>query len=162
MNFLKRLFSKKSEAVEQPLEFLEEIPPDWLITLSGQVLPHGNAFQIRASLFEANREGTARIFVVPRSPEEKERCADVAISSSEFNRLKVTLGFSFPDDIASVASEYADGLPFRLAIHRREPYSIREGESNLAGWLESKASQPPLIEIAKLLIEIKRCALPNV
>src|SRR4051812_21746858 len=131
MNFLKRLFSKRAEPAELPPEFLEQNPPDWLIELSGQGLPHGNAFQIRVSLFEANRSGSAHIFVVPRTAEEKEQSAQIELSRPEFDRLKIILGFSFPDDITNVPSEYADGLPFNLVIHRREPHSTRAAQSNL-------------------------------
>jgi hypothetical protein len=161
MNFLKRLFGKrKSEPQELPPEFLQENPPDWLIDLKGQLLPDGRRFSVRVQLSETSRAGTAEIFVLPRNDTEQPKGASGELNRIEIDRLLVILGFSFPDDIADVAVELTEGLRANITVHRRGPYAQAVARCNLTGWLDSKKSGPPAIELGRILVEAHRRTLP--
>ena len=161
MNFLKRLFGgRKSEPQELPPEFLQENPPDWLIDLKGQLPPGDRRFSIRAQLSETSRAGTAEILVLPRNDVEQPKSATAELDRVEIDRLLVILGFSFPEDITDVAAELTEGLRVSIAVHRREPYLLAVVRCNLTGWLDSKKSGPPAIELGRILIEARRRTLP--
>lgn len=161
MNFLKRLFGRrKPEPQEIPPEFLQENPPDWLIDLKGQSPLDDRRFSIRAQLSETSRAGTAEILVLPRNDAEQPKSATVELDRVEIDRLLVILGFSFPDDITDVAVELTEGLRVDIAVHRKEPYLVRTARCNLTGWLDSKKSGPPAIELGRILIEAQRRTLP--
>ncbi|MDB6124078.1 MAG: hypothetical protein JWQ71_3071 [Pedosphaera sp.] len=157
MNFLKRLFSKKAQLPEQPAEFTQEDAPDWLIELKGESLPDGNTSDVRLSLFDSNQTGSAQIII--RSGGELKQSNQVDLAKLEFDRLKVILGFFFPDDIAD-ASVGASNQLVTISIYRREPYAVAVGKCDLTDWLNSKKSGPPIIEIGKLLIGVQRRAVP--
>lgn len=156
MNFLKRLFGKKEQvALELPLEFLQAEPPDWLLELKVTYQPDGRGFAVKAGLRAETRTGsvTVEIDVVTGGDAAQKAAGD--LSQVEAGRLLVLLGFSFPDDIGFVGPEYTDGIPAKLSVHQREPYSLKEGDCNLMHWLNSKQSQPPTVEITKILVEVK-------
>ena len=159
MNFLKRLFGRKEEPVELPPEFLQSAPPDWLIELKGQLAPSGGRFSIRAQLSEASRTGLADVLVLPAEPGAEPRTAAVELERLEFDRLLVVLGFSFPGDIAEVAAGTESEPAASLAIHRREPYETASAECCLAGRLDSRKSEPPVVEIGRILIGAMRRAM---
>ena len=161
MNFLKRLFGKhKAEPQELPPEFLQENPPDWLIDLKGQMPPEGRRFSVRVQLSETSRTGTAEILVLPRNDAEQPKSATAELNRVEIDRLLVILGFSFPEDITDVGAELTEGLRVDIAVHRREPYLLAVARCNLTGWLDSKKSGPPTIELGRILIEAQRRTLP--
>ncbi len=159
MNLFKWLSKKKVEAPEPPPEFLQATAPDWLIEVRGRALPQGGSFSIRAQIFEVTRTGTADILVLP--PEEggepDSKC--VKLDGVELDRLRVILGFSFPQDIAEVPGATEEGLPVTLTIFHREPLAVAGAGCNLADCLDSRKSAPPAVEIGKILIELKRRAL---
>src|ERR1700722_7874567 len=110
MSFLKKLFAKKTaEPADVPPEFLQTDAPDWLIDLKGKPSPEGNAFSIRVQLFQSLRTGVAEILVLPRNEAGQPVPAATDLVRTEIDKLFVILGFSFPDDIASVASNAGDG-----------------------------------------------------
>src|SRR5271154_6596187 len=105
MNFLKKLFGKKpEEPAEVPPEFLQENAPDWLINLNGRELPDGNPFSIRVQLYQSLRAGSAEILVFPTNRPGPPKTATIDLSRPEIDKLFVILGFSFPDEIASVSA----------------------------------------------------------
>ena len=161
MNFLKRLFGRKETPPELPPEFLQENSPDWLIDLKGAALPHGNRFSIRVQLSHAARAGTVEIVMLPRKEGEEPKSASGALARLEIDRLFVILGFSFPGDIADAPAQVIDGMPVTISIHRHEPYSVAAGECNLAEWMDSKKSGPPVIEIGKILLEAQMRIMPQ-
>ena len=153
MNFLKKFFSKP-EPPEQPPEFSREEAPEWFIRFK-QDLGDGTASEIRLSLHDATNEGLAQ--VITRAGGEMKRSVTVELTRQEFDRLKVILGFSFPDDIAD-APAGTEEESATISVYKREPFMTRSGICNLAGWLDSKKSGPPVVEIGKILIEAKRRA----
>ncbi len=161
MNFLKRLFGHKETPPELPPEFLQENSPDWLIDMKGTGLPRGNRFSIRVQLSDAARTGTVEIVMLPRKEGEEPKSASGALARLEIDRLFVILGFSFPGDIGDVPAQVIDGLPVNISVHRHEPYSLAAGECNLAEWIDSKKSGPPIIEIAKILLEAQMRIMPQ-
>ncbi|MDB6021261.1 MAG: hypothetical protein JWQ04_1118 [Pedosphaera sp.] len=161
MNFLNRLFSKRKDEVhEPPPEFLQSEPPDWLLDLKGQGLSQGNAFSIRVQLFEASRTGSVDVLVLPGQEGGQPQSGTAELIRTEFDRLMVILGFSFPDDIEDVPPGMKDGLPVTLSIHRREPHAFKSAGCNLAGWDETRKSRPPLVEIGSILLEMQKRILP--
>ncbi len=160
MNFLKRLFGRKEEPAELPPEFLQTRPPDWLIDMKGAALPHGSRFSIRVQISDATRAGTVEIVVLPRKDGGEPKSASGTLTQTEIDRLFVILGFSFPGDIANVPAQVIDGMPVNISIHRREPYAMAAGECNLAGWMDSRKSGPPVIEIGKIILEAQGRILP--
>ena len=99
--------------------------------------------------------------MLPRKEGEEPKSASGALARLEIDRLFVILGFSFPGDIADVPAQVIDGMPVTISIHRHEPYSVAAGECNLAEWIDSKKSGPPVIEIAKILIEAQMRIMPQ-
>lgn len=161
MSFFKKLFSRsKEETPDLPPEFLQEAPPDWLIDAKGQRLPDGNRFSIRVQLTNATRTGIVEILILPRNENEQPKSAQTELIRQEIDRLFVILGFSFPADIDTVAPGEVEGLPIGISIHRREPSSCRFAECDLASWLGTKKSGPPIVEIGKVLMEAQARALP--
>jgi len=157
MNFLKRLFGRcKPEPQELPPEFLQENPPDWLIDLKGQLPPDGRRFSVRVQLSETSRAGTAEILVLPRDDAGQPKSATAELDRVEIDRLLVILGFSFPGDITGVGAELSEALCADIAVHRREPYALAVAQCNLTGWLDSKKSGPPAIELGRILVEAQR------
>jgi hypothetical protein len=153
MNFLKKFFSKP-EAPEQPPEFLREEAPEWFIRFK-EDHADGTSSEVRLSLHEAAHEGLAQ--VISRAGEEMKQSVTVELTRQEFDRLKVILGFSFPDDITN-APAGTEEESATISVFKREPFMVRSGICNLAGWLDSKKSGPPVIEIGKILVEAKRRA----
>jgi hypothetical protein len=161
MNFLKRLFGRhKSEPQELPPEFLQENPPDWLIDFKGQSSPEGRRFSVRVQLSETSRVGVAEILILPRDDNGEPKSATGELNRVELDRLLVILGFSFPNDIADVGADLSEGLGANITVHRREPYTLVAARCNLAGWLDSKKSGPPAIELGRILMEAQRRILP--
>jgi hypothetical protein len=161
MNFLKKLVSKKvEETPEAPPEFLQENPPDWLIDLKGQEPPDGNHFSIRIQLFQTNRSGSAEILVLPRDQSGQPKNATTDLTRPELDRLFVILGFSFPDEIATVSTDAGDGLPITISIYRRNPFTHRAAGCDLAAWLDSRKSGPPVVEIGRIALESRQRILP--
>ena len=157
MNFLKRLFGRQEAPVELPPEFLQDIAPDWLIDLKGQG-PQGAPFSIRAQIVSAARTGTADITLLPGAQGGEAKSATVALEKTELDRLFVILGFSFPADIQDAPGGTEAGMPATVAIHRREPYTLATGQCQLAEWIDSRKPGPPLVEIARVLMEVQRRA----
>ena len=156
MNLFKWLFGKKEKvALELPHEFLQADPPDWLLELKANELPHGEAFGVKVQLLAETRSGSATITVHPQIGEGAAQTATSDLTQIEGGRLMVLLGFSFPNDIGDVGAPVTEGVAANLTIHQREPYVIREGACNLASWLGSKKSQPPTVEIAMMLLGMK-------
>src|SRR5579872_5614866 len=109
MNFFKRLFSRRQKKpLEIPLEFLQEAPSDWILQLNGRLSPEGNPVEIRVSLSEAGRTGTAQITSLPREEGQARKSARTELARPEIDRLLVILGFSFPEDITDVAAGGAE------------------------------------------------------
>ena len=156
MNLLNWLFKRKAEPPETPPEFLQDAPPDWLIDLKGQEFPGGNRFSIRAQLNEAARNASADIVVLPVNEFANPMTATAPLDRAELDRLLVILGFSFPQDIGEVAGPSDEGLPVTITIFHREPLAAQSATCNLAGWLDSRKSAPPVVDIGKILIEVKR------
>jgi hypothetical protein len=156
MSFLKRLFGKKEKPQDLPPEFLQDDPPDWLIDLKGQRLPEGERFSIRIEMWAGSRKGIADVLVLPANEGGEPRIGRCELEKGEIDRLFVTLGFSFPADVADVPAEAAEGLAVVISIHHREPYAAVSADCNLAGWIGAKKSGPPVIEIGKILVEIQR------
>jgi hypothetical protein len=162
MNFLKRLFSKPArEPADVPPEFLQETPPDWLLDLKGKESPEGSNFSIRVQLFTAQRTGTAEILILPRDESEQPKTATTELARPELDKLFVILGFSFPDEMESVPVDDSEGPSVTLSVHRREPLQMRSADCNLAGWLDSKKTGAPVIEISRILIAARNRALPK-
>jgi hypothetical protein len=162
MNFFKRLFGKKEKvALELPLEFLQADPPDWLLELKVTFLPRGGAFTVRTALQAEAKAGNAAFEIEPPAGKGAAQTASMDLTQIEAGRLLVLLGFSFPDDITDVGSPVIDGVPAKLSVHRREPYHLQEGNCNLMNWLDSKKSQPPTVEIAMLLLDVKNRVFPD-
>jgi hypothetical protein len=156
MNLFRWLFPRRKEpAFDLPPEFMEEDAPDWVIALEGKELPQGKEFSVRVLLSEASRTGTTKL---GRGSVET---AGPDLARPEIDRLLVILGFSFPDDITNVgAGETDDGLPVHITIYRQEPSAMRAATCNMAGWVDSKKSGPPAIEIGRALLEVQRRAMP--
>jgi hypothetical protein len=161
MSFFKRLFGRrKPEPQELPPEFLQGNPPDWLIDLKGQLPPDGRRFSILVQLSETARTGTVEILILPRNDADQPKSATVELNRLEIDRLLVILGFSFPADITDVGADPSEGFCADIAVHRREPYMLAAARCNLTGWLDSKKSGPPAIEIGRILVEAQRRTLP--
>jgi hypothetical protein len=161
MNFLKRLFGGKEKPVELPPEFLQSDPPDWLVELRIGASPGTSAFSARAQIHETARTGTVEVVVLPSGPGAEPKHAATALLRVELDRLLVILGFSFPDDIASTTGGEGEGtMPATVAIHRREPFAVVEGECDLSRWLDSRKSGPPVVEVARILVQTRQRALP--
>jgi len=162
MNFFKRLFGKKEKfSLEVPIEFLQASPPDWLLELKVKIMPRGGAFTVKVWLRAETRIGNASVEIEPTNGQAATQTATADLGQVEAVRLLVLLGFSFPDDIASVGGPVMDGIPATLSVHRREPYCLKEGSCNLMNWLDSKKSQPPTVEIAAMLLNVKDRVLPD-
>ena len=130
-------------------------PPDWLIDMQGASLGHGNHFSIRIQLVDATRKGTADIVILLHEEGELPRSATMDLPQLVADKLFVTLGFSFPDDIGSLPMPTQEILPIDLTIHRREPHVLVSARFDLGGvWLETKKSGPPVIEISRLLLPL--------
>jgi hypothetical protein len=156
MNFFKWLFGKKEKvALELPLEFLQADPPDWLLELKVAFMPRGETVTVRARSQAEAKTGSAVFEIEPPTGKGAAQTASADLTQIEAGRLLVLLGFSFPDDIADVGVPVIDGVPAKLSVHRRKPYCLKEGSCNLASWLDSKKSQPPTVEIAMLLLDVK-------
>ncbi len=161
MNLFKKLFSRRKEEMpDLPPEFLQETPPDWLIDAKGQRLPIGNRFSIRVQLTDVSRVGIAEILILPANENEQPQSAVTELLKPEIDRLFVILGFSYPEDIADVAPGEETGTPASISIHHREPYSFKLAECDLAAWLDTKKSGPPVVEIGRVLMEALNRALP--
>lgn len=159
MNFFKRLFGGKEMApAEPPPEFLQASPPDWVIDLKGRIEEGDPVFSIRAQIYQSARKGTAEVIILPREPGGEPRSATVELERLELDRLFVVLGFSFPADFASVAGEA--GAALKMMICRREPFVECAVDCDLSGWLDSRKSAPPVIEIGRIMLELQRRALP--
>ena len=156
MNLFKWLSKKKVETPEPPPEFLQAAPPDWLIEVRGRTLPQGGSFSIRAQIFETTRTALADILVFPCEESGEPVSKSVNLESVELDRLRVILGFSFPQDIAEVPGTGEEGLPVTVTIFRHEPLAAAGAGCNLADWLDSRQSAPPVVEIGKILMELKR------
>lgn len=161
MSFLSRLLSRKKEEVpELPPEFLEADPPDWILDLKGTGLPNCGAFSVRVQLRHGARKGSADVLLLPQDESGQPQSATGDLQGGEIDRLFVLLGFSFPDHIDDILSSEAEGLPVTLSIHRHEPYSLKTGTCNLAGWIESRKSRPPTVDIGLILLEVQKRVLP--
>ncbi|HZQ47861.1 MAG TPA: hypothetical protein VFC07_12660 [Verrucomicrobiae bacterium] len=161
MNLFKKLFTRhKEDAPDLPPEFHQETPPDWLIDAKGQLLPDGNRFSIRVQLTDASRTGIAEIVILPLNENEQPKSAQTGLLRNEIDRLFVILGFSFPADIDSVAPGAETGAPVNISIHRREPYSSKFAECDLASWLDTRKPGPPIVEIGRVLMDAQARALP--
>lgn len=156
MNLFKWLSKQKAEPPEPPPEFLQAAAPDWLVEVKGRDLPKGGSFSIRAQIFDAARTATVDMVVFPRGEGGEPTSKCVPLDGPELDRLRVILGFSFPQDIAEVPGATDDGLSVRVTIFRREPPAAASAGCNLADWLDSRKSAPPVVEIGKILIELKR------
>jgi hypothetical protein len=153
MNLFKWLFGRKEVAVEPPPEFLQASPPDWVIDLKGRA--DGGAFSIRVQIATASRAGTAEVIILPGDTGGEPKTVARALQRTELDRLLVILGFSFPADIAAVTGGTAAAPRVTLTIHRREPPGEAAAECELAEWLESRKPGPPVVEIGRVLMEIK-------
>jgi hypothetical protein len=161
MNFFSKLFAKKpAETAEVPPEFLQENPPEWVIILNGRQLPDGGGFSIRAPLFQSSRSGVAEITDLPATPGGEVRTISVDFTRPEIDRLFIILGFSFPKEFATVAGPADSGVPVTLTIYRESPFNLCTADCNLADWIESRKSGPPVVEIGRILIEARRRTLP--
>jgi len=156
MNFFKWLFGRKEKAVEPPPEFFQENPPDWVIDLKGRA--DDGAFSARVQITLATRAGTAEVLVLPQNEGGEPKSATRALERTEIDRLLVVLGFSFPADITTVAGGTEEASRVNVTIHRREPLGEASAECDLTPWLESKKPGPPVVEIGRVLMEIKRRA----
>jgi hypothetical protein len=162
MSFFKRLFGKKEKiALKLPPEFLQAEPPDWLLELKVNSTPQSTGFDARIQLLAETRTGSATLEVQSTVKNGEPQTATADLTPIEAGRLLVLLGFSFPNDIGNVGALAADGVPATLAVHRREPYQLREGSFNLTNWLDSKKSQPPTVEIALVLMAVKQRVFPG-
>lgn len=162
MNFLKKLFSKRTEEpADVPPEFLQANPPDWLIDLKGQDLADGSTFSIRVQLFQPARTGVAEIVILPRDQSGEPRNATTDLTRPEIDRLFVILGFSFPNEIENVPADVPDGMPVTISIYRQSPFLLRSAACNLAGWLDSRKSAPTAVEIGRILLEARTRALSS-
>ncbi len=160
MSLFKKLFSRrKKEAPDLPPEFLQASPPDWLIDARGQTLSEGSRFSIRAQLTNATRVGIVEIVQWPAGGSEQPETAQIELLRTEIDRLFVVLGFSFPDDIGDVAPWEESGVPVSMTVHRREPYSFVSAGCDLASWLTTKKSGPPVVEIGRVLMDARNRAL---
>ena len=161
MNLFKWLFSKRKEPTfDLPPEFLEDEAADWVIVLEGKGLPHRTGFSIRVSLSESSRTGTLSI-MGGSAGQGQPATGGPNLERTEIDRLLVTLGFSFPQDITAPSVQSLDGLPVRLFVYRREPSAMKVAACNLAGWIDSKKPGPPVIEISRVLLGIQRRARPS-
>lgn len=162
MSLFSKIFSRrKKEAPDPPPEFLQATPPDWLIEAKGQAGTDGDRFSIRVQLNDQSRTGNAD--VVQWLPEESQqpRTAQIELLRSEIDRLFVILGFSFPDDIHDVSPGDHTGTPVSVTVHRREHYAFKFGDCDLAAWLHTKKSGPPVVEIGRVLMAVRERALPD-
>ena len=161
MNFLRKLFARKpAETAEVPPEFLQENPPEWIIIMNGRELPDGGTFSIRAPLFQSRRGGVAEITSLPSKTGGEARTITVDFTRPEIDRLFIVLGFSFPKEIATVAGPTDDGVPVTMSIYRENPFNLCTADCNLADWIDSRKSAPPVIEIGRVLLEARRRTLP--
>ena len=161
MNFLRKLFAKKPvETAEVPPEFLQENPPEWIIIMNGRELPNGGSFSIRAPLFQVERRGVAEIITLPSQVGGEGRTITVDFTRPEIDRLFIVLGFSFPKEFATVAGPTDSGVPVTITIYRETPFNLCACDCNLAGWIDSRKSGPPVIEIGRVLLEARRRTLP--
>jgi hypothetical protein len=164
MNIFKWLFGRKEAPVEPPPEFLQASPPDWVIDLKGQPVRHrpgeggadGGAFSIRVQITTATRTGMAEVIVLPGAAGGEPKTATRALERTEIDRLLVILGFSFPADIAAVTGGTDGGSRVNVTIHRREPPGEVAAECDLGEWLESRKPGSPVVEIGRILMEIRR------
>jgi hypothetical protein len=160
MNFFKRLFGgKETASSEPPPEFLQASAPDWVIDLKGRMAEMSPVFSIRAQVYQSPRKGAAEIIILPREPDGEPRSAAVELERLELDRLFVVLGFSFPEDFASVTGE--KGTALKMMIYRRGPYTERAVDCDLSGWLDSRKSAPPVMEIGRIMLELRRRTLPE-
>jgi hypothetical protein len=159
MNFLKKLFAKKpEETAEVPPEFLQENPPEWVIILNGRELPDGGTLSIRAPLFQSQRDGVAEVTYLPGQGGQPQS-GSAKFTRPEIDKLFVILGFSFPNEIATVAGPADEGMPVTVTIYRESPFYLQVADCNLAGWLDSRKSGPPVVEIGRILLETRSRAL---
>jgi len=162
MNFLKKLFSRRTEeTADVPPEFLQANPPDWLIDLKAQDLAGGNTISIRVQLFQPARTGVAEILILSHEPSGQPKEATTDLTRIEIDRLFVILGFSFPNEIENVPTDVPDGLPVTISIYRQSPFLLRSATCNLAGWLDSRKSAPTAVEIGRILLEARTRALSS-
>src|SRR5580698_1834892 len=151
MNFLKKLFSKRTEPLPDiPPEFLQENAPDWLIEMNANDPVKSNAFSIRVQLFASQRSAKAEVLLLSSSGQsEAPKKIPTTLSHPEINHLFVVLGFSYPDEITDVPAEIDDGLAATISIYRQSPFTLRSANCNLSAWLESRKSGPPIVEIGR-------------
>jgi hypothetical protein len=159
MSLFQWLFGKKAAPPESPPEFLQAAPPDWLIEMKGHGLPQGGSFSIRTQVFAATRTASADILDFPREAGGEPVSKTVNLERLELDRLLVILGFSFPQDLAEVSAEVKDGLPVTVTVFRRDPSAAASARCNLAGWLDPRKTAPPVVEIGRILMELKRRGL---
>jgi hypothetical protein len=162
MSLFKKLFSRrKKEAPEPPPEFLQATPPDWLIEAKGQAGTDGDKFSIRLQLMDKSRTGNADVVQWPAEENQQPRTAQIELLRAEIDRLFVILGFSFPVDIHDINPGDHTGTPASITVHRREHYALKSGECDLAAWLHSKKSGPPIVEIGRVLMAVRERALAD-
>lgn len=159
MNLFKWLFKKKPEPPEPPPEFLQAAAPDWLIEVKGRVFPAGGSFSIRAQVFAAARTATADMVVFAGEARGEPTSKTANLGRLDLDRLLVILGFSFPQDIAEIPGAREEGLPVTVTIFHRAPLAAQSASCNLADWLDSRKSAPPVVEIGRMLVELKRRTL---
>lgn len=160
MSFLRKLFSKRTEPLPDiPPEFLQENAPDWLIELNGNDRANADAFSIRVQLFQSSRSAKAEILLFPKDQSGEAKKAPTTLSHPEINHLFVILGFSYPDEITDVPAESDDGLAATMSIYRQNPFTLRSANCNFAGWLDSRKSGPPAVEIGRILLGARTRAI---
>ena len=118
-------------------------------------MPDGRNFSIRALIFSETRTGLAQIRNGGSGQSATPDGALVNLERVELDRLLIILGFVFPGEITTVSSDAAEGVPVSLSIYRRIPLAHRAADCNLAGWLNSRKSAPPVIEIGCLLMNLR-------
>ena len=110
---------------------------------------------------DVSRTGIVEIVILPLNENKQPKSAQTELLRQEIDRLFVILGFSFPEDIDHVAPGEVEGVPVSITIHRREPYSCRCVECDLASWLGTRNPGPPVVEIGRVLMDAQERALPT-
>jgi hypothetical protein len=138
--FYRHMPVKPEDVHEPPVEFSRESPPDWFLKWTGHLLPHGSGFRGHVGLWESDLKGIGQgEYPVSRSRPSSPK--DLFLEAAIVALLLELLRQSFPDRLVSVPAGVIDGIPFELAVHRRQPYRGIRTCCNLSEGLEPVSSQ---------------------
>lgn len=147
------------DVLPEPIEFLSENPPDWVIQCDSLGLPSGTRNQVVLHLYKASLTGEAVVSHTPGrwEADQPPQHATTPLTESEANELCQLLEASFPGLIGSARNNgIIDGSPIWLSIYHRDPYSYLHASCNLRGW---HGKEPIVAIIGKIMLDIAHKAI---